>query len=346
MGSCKHTDWIRLWKNGERTGLDITDKPRRLLDDIEQVDNRTPSFLVLLGNHSKRVALTRLRIGNARLCSRRGNGDYHLFLSSAKDYKDKPLLIADGDIPSHHRLPTASRTSRCHEVAALEGASDVILGNVKDKADALLHRSLVPFADVIILFTQDVGGLDAAMHHVRAWQNKGAASSSGGHPRLILVVKGEDQGRALLAVRESMHEENTSTSCFEDVCVLCMPDGASRATRRGERPAANWDVFRHTLFTSLELSRQTRKRSGLLFSARHFVELLQQGAARAIAASWVPFDYVKASRMYNKVPQTLAGHLATFIKLFDSREKIKDVAIPLIASSFVLDHYPPGMHGR
>ncbi|PWI65014.1 hypothetical protein PCL_08373 [Purpureocillium lilacinum] len=344
MSSCKHTDWLRLWQNGSRAGLEITDRPRRLLGDIKNADNQAPSFLVLIGNRSKQVAMTRLRIGNARLCSRRGHADFHLFLSSAREFKDKPLVIADGDIPLHHRLPIACRTPRCHEITASELAPAAIRGDVADMADNVLHRSLLPIADVVLLFTQDLGGVEFSMRRVNAWLKKGAASCSRAQPRLVLVVAKEEQSHALLAIRDSMRKMDLRATCFEDISVLCMPDGAARCTRQNSGPVANWEILRHKLFTSLELSRQTRKRSALLFSARHFADLLQYGAFCITDSPWTPFDFVKASRRHNGVSPQLAAHLLTLIRQFSSREKVKAVVVPLVASSFVLDQYPPEMH--
>lgn len=346
MSSCKHTDWLRLWQNGSRAGLEITDRPRRLLGDIRDAENQAPSFLVLIGNRSKQLALTRLRIGNARLCSRRGHGDFHLFLSSAREFKDRTLVIADGDIPFHHRLPIACRVPRCHEISGSELAPATIQRDVADMADNVLHRSLLPFADVVLLFTQDVGGIESSMRRVNTWLRKGAAACSPAAPRLVLVVAKEEQSHALSAIKESMHMMDSRPSCFADISVLCMPDGAARPTRQSCGAVANWDIFRHKLFTSLELSRQSRERSALLFSARHFADLLQYGASGIAESPWVTLDFVKASRRHNEVSPRLTAHLLTLIKQFSSRERVKAIVVPLVASSFVLDQYPPGMHGR
>ncbi|SCO54605.1 uncharacterized protein FFNC_15592 [Fusarium fujikuroi] len=42
--------------------------------------------------------------------------------------------------------------------------------------------------------------------------------------------------------------------------------------------------------------------------------------------------------------EDLTGHLLNFIKEFKTLTEFRNHAVPLVASSFILDHFPPGMH--
>lgn len=347
MALCKHTEWLRLWSKGDRIGLEVTDRPHRLLEDIRDPDGLSPCFLVLIGNQSKRLALTRLRIGNARLCNKRGHGDVHLFVSSARGYKDKPVIIADGDIPVHNRLPTSCRAPRCHETVGENFPSENIAKRAVEVADDVFHRSLFPFADVICIFAQDIGGVESSVRRLTAWWEKGQASSSPIRPRVLLVVNKEEEKGTRIALKEALRarEGTAVTDCLGDISILCLPERSSRTTKRKSGTTATWDIFRHKIFTSLELARKSRQRSNFLFSARHFTQVLQYGADRTTRVLWEPFNFIKASRTHNKIASDLASHIANFVELFRTAAAVKKVAVPLIASSFILDQYPPGMHG-
>lgn len=347
MTSCKHTDWLRLWKKSDNVGLEITDRPRRLLEDMRNPDQVSPFLLVLLGNQSKRLALTKLRIGNARLCSRRGHGETHLFISSARGYEEKPIIVADGDIPVHNRLPSSCRNPSCHEILTRTLPRELSDKGAVEAADEVFHRSLMTLADVICIFCEDVGGMESSIKRFNAWLDKGQASISPLRPRLLLVVEKDKEKRARQTLKETLRTRHTqgTASYSEDVSILVLPEKSSRATRRNEISTVTWDMFRQKLFTSLELSRQSRRRLNFLFSARHFVEFLQYGAHRIVKTPWGPFDFIQASRKYNKIAPDLATHIINFVGLFDSKDEVRNIAIPLLASSFILDHYTPGMHG-
>ncbi|KAJ9413038.1 hypothetical protein FOXG_14055 [Fusarium oxysporum f. sp. lycopersici 4287] len=57
-----------------------------------------------------------------------------------------------------------------------------------------------------------------------------------------------------------------------------------------------------------------------------------------------PYDFIQASRLINPVADGLSWHLINFMKEFKTPREFRNHAVPLIASSFILDHFPPGMH--
>ena len=84
----------------------------------------------------------------------------------------------------------------------------------------------------------------------------------------------------------------------------------------------------------------------MLFSGRHlaaFFEYMSDHFGRTIRE---PFDFVKASRMLNPIAPDLDIYLSNFLKHIKSPKELTDFAALTITSSFLLDHYPPGMHGK
>ncbi|KAF4471559.1 retrotransposon hobase [Fusarium albosuccineum] len=73
-------------------------------------------------------------------------------------------------------------------------------------------------------------------------------------------------------------------------------------------------------------------------------EFLRCGAGSAAESAAGPFDFLASSRLRREVPADLSDHIANFLEKFDSAASVRRVAVPLIASSLILDHYSPGMH--
>ncbi|KJZ68089.1 hypothetical protein HIM_12517 [Hirsutella minnesotensis 3608] len=348
MKSCRHGDWLRLWETSDKVTLEVTDRPRRLLREIGDPDRQFPTLLTLVGNKSKRLALTKLRLGNVNQCCRRNYGEIHLHIASSRAHRQTPLIIADGDIPTQGRLSSCRKTPSCHEIVSQVTRHDAPAEDTVGIADSVIHRALLTLTDVMCLFCDDIGGIERSFSRLRAWLRMGRASTSSPHTRLLLVVRKEEEDRARAMLRDILSSalREAIAMCFDDISVLVFPTQISRTSQRSEDFTVTWDMFQYQLSMSLELSWQYRRKSNLLFSARHHVELLHCGAIRAMKSSWDPFDFAKASRVHNETTEDLATHIKNFVELFESEEQVTDIAVPLLASSFIFDHYSPGMHGE
>lgn len=348
MDNCRHTEWVRHWRKAHGTVVEITDRPHRLLTEMKRPEARYPSLMVLIGNQDKQLALARLRIGNAWSCRKRSHGEIHLLPSSLKMYKDVPIFIADSDIPTHNRLPTACRKTQCHEIHSETLSTDAPTAKGIELTDRTLRRSVLPFADVVCLFVEDVGGINSAMGHIASWIRHGPVSTASFHPKLFLMVNEGQQGATQRAIDGLLSNVGVTavSDCLSDISILSIPNRCSRAARCRAASAASWQYMRQRLVRSLRDARRSRSCANGMFSAHHFFRFLELGARRVSKAECGPFDFVIASRDQNEVATDLETHMETFIDLFRSVDDIKSIAVPLIASSFVLDHYPPGMHGR
>ena len=349
MTICGHTGWLSIRRCGDDHYLETSDRPHRLLRGVQHAELGIPGLLVLIGNQKKQLALTRLRIGDARLCKRRSHGEIHLFLSTLKSSRGASIIIADGDLPRHNRLPTTLRSSQCHELGR-EKFSPVRSANaVEDLGDRVYHRSVFPLADTICIFVDDVGGIHNALRHIASWDKSGPASTSLLRPRLLLIVSTEHERSSRVALNKYMSGQRKSTvapACFQEISIACFPWGTQRNGRCRPQRAATWSILRQNVLEAMENARIARQKAKLMFSACHVAEFLCHGARLATKAQWASFDFVKASRRYTPVATDLESHISNFIALFDSECITEKVAMPLIASSFVLDHYTPQMHGK
>jgi hypothetical protein len=113
---------------------------------------------------------------------------------------------------------------------------------------------------------------------------------------------------------------------FSRLDVLCIP----------RRP-----VLFKILAPVLEDCLIARRQKRCLFSVTHFAALFRYACDSIVEGK--PLNFIKATRLHNPVPESFASHMFRLLSSF-SRDEIYDFAIPMIASSILLDCAPPGMH--
>ncbi|KAL7939966.1 hypothetical protein V8C42DRAFT_91145 [Trichoderma barbatum] len=183
FNNCNHTRWLRLWRKGKHIMLDASDRPRQLLKEFRNINDPT-GVVVLLGNQTKTLA--NFKPQNSHIGRQKTNGEYHLYASYLQN--KKPIIITDGDILSHNRLPRSCKPQSCHKAvdrAFMEEESSI---KTIEASDDVYHRFIAPFADVVCIFVEDVGGIDKTIRRLNAWTCNGQPSTLFTRPALILVV--------------------------------------------------------------------------------------------------------------------------------------------------------------
>ena len=342
MISCKHTQWLGLRRKGHQVTLDVSDRPLRLLHAVESVDAPV-GFLTLIGNQTKSVVLSQLGVRcNEPL--RRRHGEFHLHI--APNNANKSLIIADGDLPTHSRLPRVSKPHGCHEVKErpFVNEMDDTVESTITLADTVHHRILLPFVDVQCLFVADIGGVDVTVRRLASWAAVPIRSTTADiRPILVLVVtrgQAKKMKAALNALPEFDKRKSALGNHFRQVRIVVF-----NPTRRTNRKDGKQQrVLRRALLQSMNSAYRDRSRLGLLFSAFHTAHLLQAAAERAVASPWTSLDFISMARKDNSVAADMDAHLMNFLEQFRDNESLRRLAVPLIASAILLDQYPPGMH--
>ncbi|KAH7112381.1 acyl transferase/acyl hydrolase/lysophospholipase [Dactylonectria macrodidyma] len=336
MSRCRHTCWLKPWSSGQETGLEVTDRPQRLLGDFENHESDNAGFVVLIGGQEKQAALRKTNLQHERICARTG-GEVHLFASTIRESLKKKIVIADTDVPSHQHKPRRASGNPCHEVTTHRYTDPLHPVGPADSHDYLLHKMVFPFADVVVVFVNDIGGFEASLRRLDTWITRGSPSTSPVQPRLLFVVNKEKMGQHQTALEKFLEGQGSQglNGSFHDVAIVGIPRLSK--TRR-------WQVLGPELSKALECSRQSRRRSNYLLSIQRLAEFLQHSARSATEPTTGSFDFVQSSRLYHAVPTDLSRHIANFLEKFDSLGSIRRTAIPLIASSLLLDHYLPDMH--
>ena len=366
MRYCKHTQWLGLAIKDGAVHLQSTDRVRTLLDDLPDPDAQTPSLLVFIGNKAKSTAIRELVKtfsppprygcetqqdeesnfkGHAKLNGRRGHGEIHLHIHSSSIFSSRPVLLAEGDLPMSDRQRGTLSPAGCHELTSRElPIRNLTSTTLSDAADKIYFRLLSPFADVFCFFAADVGGFRPIVHRLALWLDLGIPSTlpKVTHPRILIVVESSqnEDGSALRAFTQMLRDETTRDisnqfSGISLIQILPRKDVSDRARHR---------KLKEELLNSSDQVREARKDTKTLFSACHFAAFFRHAYNHLITSSVAPFNFIIASRIGNPVAQDLEKHFSNFLSKIKTTERVINFAIPVIASSLLLDSYPPDMH--
>ncbi|KAK1973629.1 hypothetical protein LZ30DRAFT_474525 [Colletotrichum cereale] len=350
MTRCKHTGWLRAATKDQAYIVETTDRAQRLLDSLPRPDSQYPSTLVLIGNATKRVAMQRLGVDITTPNTSRGHGEIHISLAPVGASGARPTLIADADIPPHKRLGRPRKSTLCHELVARPLSAshgEPIPSTAVEFGDHIYNRMLLPFADAVCFFADDVGGVETVAQRLASWLEMGTPSTSSVRPWLVVVTNGgeENSTRSHLLQAVRKRTDTHVSERFHGVRVISLADTTPKSLRCYLR-SFRWDILSNELSYMTETKRVERVLASCLFSATHLAGLLRHAADRAGDAGAPPLDFLAVCRLDNLVAADLQAHLACFLTHCDSIDDLKRFAVPVIASSFLLDHYPPDMHRK
>lgn len=370
MRYCKHTQWLGLAVNDEDVILQNSDRLPTLLEDLPNPDEQSPSLLVFIGNRSKAMAIKELAKtfspppkyghdpscqsrhddettsrGQTKLSGRRAHGEIHLHIHDQSVFSNRPVLLAEGDLPSLDKSKPALATDKCHETASRQlNSRAMITPNLSESADKIYFRLLSPFTDVFCFFADDVGSFGPIVKRLASWLDLGQPSTlpRSTRAKILIVteraedVPGDDESD-LKVFNRILRDETTMdvSEQFSEIRIL----GLSRKKSLSNK-ARHRELF-ETLLNFSDQVREARINTRTLFSARHFAAFFGCALNHMEVTSVEPFDFITASRIKNPVPSNLVDHLEDFLRNIKTPQKLLAFALPVIASSFLLDSYPP-----
>jgi len=330
--------------------------------------NQFPQMLVCIGGHIKTLALRKLRFGPQAQEIR--HDEVHLRLAPESVKNEWPLLIADCEM---HNSP------QIHKVAA-EG----VPGNVTQRSviwhrraprtldpTSLAHlvysKLLVPFSNVVCLFADDFGGLAALARLLALWlatlSNRPSDLQPHTHPRVLILQQwhGNSPFDEQVTTRQFMLElgreierkngvltrnrkgrltmaelDHLLAQHFGGVHVLAIP-GVDAVTRA-------WKSLKCRILQDSNDIQRIRREAQVAFSVRHFKAFFGLACQHFCKEIVSPFNFIRASRVGNPVPEELPTHLAAFVELVQPNQLLT-FAAPVIGSALAFDSYPPGVHG-
>jgi hypothetical protein len=347
MKQCHHSFWLSLGLRGNGTDLIVSTRVQNITEFIPNPNTQTPGLLVLVGNATKTLVLKEVfGVKRTRHFSvRRSPAEIHLHLDPSSIFQERPLFIADGDLSK--RISGKLSLERCHEIVRREIKKTRYGTGLRRLASSIYSELLSPLTDVFCFFCDDLGGFKQVASQLATWLEHGNLTGLAIRPRVVLVtanipvgVKSEKKARAEFL---TMLRRETSNDLFDlvsaiDVIAL-FPSGSISVDARHR-------LLKERLLDSLDRSQKTRRDARMLFSATHFASLLESAYEHFASCRQTPFNFIKASRAFNPIAENLAEHLSNFLSQVSSLEMLTKFAAPSIASSFLLDNYPPDAHRK
>ncbi|KAH7111753.1 hypothetical protein B0J11DRAFT_598320 [Dendryphion nanum] len=348
MKRCDHSHWLSLSSQGNDTCFLASDRLKKITSHIPYPDTQSPSLFVLIGVTAKSVALRQLfGIKRTRRSTiKRSTGEVHLHIDPSTIFHRRPVLIAEGSLPPK-TLRGKIPSGKCHEITrrTIRGSNEP--ADLNQIAAGIYFKLLFPFTDVFCFFCDDLGGLKQVACHLAAWLEHGDLSTlpRSTHPRVVVVTEkiplgAESEKEARTTLLWLLREETTKdlSEQFSAIDVIALfPNGTISVEARHR-------LLKERLMSSSDQVRQHREDKRSLFSTTHFVAFLKSAYDHFSNCVDKPFDFVQASREYNPVALDLEEHLFNFIKNVKASDELTKFAVPIIASSLLLDNYPPDAH--
>ena len=326
---CRHVDWLQAY--GTDTFLEPS-RLRRLTAELPEPDSQQPLILFFIGAKRKDLFIRRtFRLGKLRRGIHEGVATLR---SVAKTlHAQCPVFLAES---STGPLSSAKASVQsCHPIVKhriLKFDREVGLKAV------LLARLLFLFADVVCIFADDFpddDSLTSALGKWRAASSSSALTATTTRPRLV-VVGGE-----------SRQWESSAFSSFEE--AIGADAGAVFASihhvRGDQFPAQSWTAELSELIQrELESARQYKVEQCTLLSAYHTASLFAMAAKHVGKYGSQLFRPICAARRKLTGDANLhRSHLQGFLNLL--KDDPSDFGRRYVASTLIMDAYPPKMHG-
>jgi hypothetical protein len=337
---CDHIACVRHIES-EQTGeiiLEDTGRFWRAIQELPSPAAQTPQLVLFIGTHAKDTALKHIFPQNN--ISRRGvRGNINLRLDNDSSSHDTPLMFID----SSPFLKSSNERSHvlCHETISYparwkSGQNRVI--------DIIYAKLLFPFSDVVCVFADDFSRLEALVQQLMAWVEVGSLMHflPELRPRLLIVVS-EDGPYAGEKYEELCRELQSCLPKLENnFSVIRIFQLAGQYLS----PMARHQRLQSEIRSQTQQMCHIRQHNCMLFSALHMASLF------AKAIKWISrnmsedFNFIIASRMHNELSSDHFEHLRTFLGLAQQYKTEYNSVASLIASSIIMDAYPPRMHRK
>ena len=213
--------------------------------------------------------------------------------------------------------------------------------------NVLYVRLFCLFADVVCVFADDFADFDHAVQLLKSWAAAGSASVHFDKIRLrvVIVRRGDTASPSptydLLRIddlQQGLHTRSLK-EFFSSIKVLHL------ATEQLS-PLARFRRLKELLWREMDEICQAQQNLGCLYSAEHITRFFCMAVAYTAASMSQPFDFILASRRGNDIKPDVVHHLSRFMRARRDLQVLRDALMTSVASSILLDAYPPKMHGK
>lgn len=337
MRPARPSTWFQLDRAEAGCGLRYdSDLPFRLVSGAGSLHDRSPALACFLGRGRKDRALRYMFADNH---PRKASG-FNLQADNRFPSSERPVLFADGDPHQEPRPLDAHSTTPTGQIPITWAP-----GAETQALDVLLARFLLPLSHVACIFAADVGGMPGVRALLASWSLVGQdATQPPLRPRVLIVVESDaceaaDLGGLLL---EDAAYAAATLCPIEEPDLFASLHVVHVSSRCQVSDEARFLHLKDEIFKALDLACRDRREAGLQFSAAHLPGLLLQAVRHSARTREQPFDIIAAARPPPRLEEWVS-HLGGFLERGQGLEPGTQDSI--IASSLLIDAYPPNTHG-
>ncbi|KAI9039861.1 patatin-like phospholipase family protein [Aspergillus affinis] len=324
-------DWLRPVSNSAGTFVHHGRCLSHIKEQLSSPQTQFPGLTLFLGQRRRDIFLRYMFPENK---ISKGNSYLRLQIDNQRIFTEQPILFASCN-------PHLS----CQDAdPGINGQEEIpircTLYNDRRLLDLLLARLVFMFVDVICIFADDVGGLDAVRTALATWATLGCQASSLEHrPRLVVVS--ESSG----SVTQDLLDQKDFHSLLEQSAEVSNAFGTPSMLflRQGGSDIGRYRPVKDEIMIALDLSRRHRKEEGYLFSGIHLERFFYRALLHICRTTEESFDFVRSARDTFQT-RSHSLHLQTFLELTE-RRPWNDRA-RFVASTILVDAYLPGEHWR
>lgn len=203
--------------------------------------------------------------------------------------------------------------------------------------DVAYVRLVLPFSSVIVLFVEDFSTIKYVSATFDRWHKLNALANLVHElrPQLILVSATEGSKFSRLAVgRLQEHCEELKLFASVTVSFLASQDPAPHASHRS---------LKEGIVSQAERTSDARRRRFHLLSALHISTLYRASLLGAVRSPATQLDWLDVARRYIDNSR-FCGNLTDVLLMTRAHGTPEDDISAFVASSMLLDAYPPGSH--
>lgn len=331
--------WLDLISEAQGWTLVDTGRLEKLVEGMSHPHSQYPSLVLFAGNASRIKALQALFPHNN--VTRRGPAGFtRLHLSTETAESEHPVLFAEGSLLRDSGLGGSSLcrwpTEKLRRYPIFHGRTS----SITDIKQHVISKLLLPWTQVLCFFVNVAAEIQKVYQvlDVPRCKVKFGSQFVPNFLRVVIVITSNDErGSHDTALHQSIQRLKEDLKL--QIIVVDLRD------RHLLSPKAAFEPLRLEVLSQIQISRREQIEHGFAFSAQHLCTLwnrtLEQIKTRLESLT---IDCLAIARENHKLNLVTRNHIEVFLnEAANSGCEVNDT-YPFIASTFLLNAYPPSMH--
>ena len=344
MLKCDHISWLELVKGKAGLLLAYGSCISQVISELSNPSTQFPQTVFFMGCWLKNQALHQLCGSN--YCNQHCHQQtINLCLDNQTFQSAHPWIFADTDLTCWSIPPLFESPRICHQqenITVQWPETEYVLH------DLVIARLLFLFTDVLCIFADNLGGLKGVQKYLSTWIQIGSTSSLPAAicPQVIVVLGGQPKSITHSVLDEDdfsfelLHLSGLSFfAAFSGIQI-------SHLLAEDLLPDACYLQLGNDLSAQLWHMCQIHETHCVLFTAKHFNALFKEALQHMMTAMLTPYNFVLAAQQQNPLDGAFISHLVNFICIGSKSWATYDDLASYIASTILMDAYPPGMYSK